>query len=188
VHAPSQGGHPQAEPAGHPSRCRNHALMVWPASGPNPPWRLIQLSEVGQLRGIDQLAAGELKPRRQDAGPQGAILGTGLGQEECCSRAARGRTVPGRRDAHHSQHKNCCGWVRGRGVASHRSPGGLPHANPGAEPDHARAGSVEGCPRAGVWSGCARSTGCHTAPAHKIESWGRRRAVGRREAVRNLEK
>ena len=25
-------------------------------------------------------------------------------------------------------------------------------------------------------------------PVHKIESWGRRRAVGRREAVRNLEK
>jgi hypothetical protein len=45
-----------------------------------------------------------------------------------------------------TSHKNCCGWVRGRGVASHRSPGGLPHANPGAEPDHARAGSVEGLP------------------------------------------
>ena len=95
---------------------------------------------------------------------------------------------PGGQISRMTSHKNCCGWVRGRGVASHRSPGGLPHANPGAEPDHARAGSVEGCPRAGVWSGCARSTGCHTAPAHKIESWGRRRAVGRREAVRNPEK
>lgn len=51
------------------------------------------------------------------------------------------------------------------GVVSRRSPGGLPHANPGAEPDDACAGSVEGCPQAGVWSGCARSTGCHPGPS-----------------------
>jgi hypothetical protein len=50
-------------------------------------------------------------------------------------------------------------------------PGGLPHVGPGAEPDDARADSVEGCPRADVWSGCARSTGCHTAPTCKIDLW-----------------
>jgi hypothetical protein len=50
------------------------------------------------------------------------------------------------------------------------------------------AGPIEGCPRDAVWSGSARPTGCPTAPARKIESWGRRRAVERREAVRNLEK
>ncbi len=43
--------------------------------------------------------------------------------------------------------------------------------DPAAEPDNAHAGSVEGCPRAAVWSGCARSTGCHTAPACKIDFW-----------------
>jgi hypothetical protein len=59
----------------------------------------------------------------------------------------------------------------GQGVASHRPPGGLPHVSPGAEPDDARADSVEGCPRADVWSGCARSTGCHTAAACKIDFW-----------------
>lgn len=32
-------------------------------------------------------------------------------------------------------------------------PQGLPHGIPGAEPDDARAGSVEGCPRDAVWSG-----------------------------------
>jgi hypothetical protein len=32
-------------------------------------------------------------------------------------------------------------------------PPGLPHASPGAEPDNARAGVVEGCPRAAVRSG-----------------------------------
>jgi hypothetical protein len=31
-------------------------------------------------------------------------------------------------------------------------PKGLPHGNPGAEPDDAGAGSVEGCPRAAAWS------------------------------------
>jgi hypothetical protein len=56
----------------------------------------------------------------------------------------------------------------GRGVASPRPPRGLPHGSPGAEPNNARTGSAEGCPRAAVWSGCARSTRCHTAPACKI--------------------
>jgi hypothetical protein len=50
-------------------------------------------------------------------------------------------------------------------VASPRSPGGLPHASPGAEPDDAHTSSVEGCPRAAAWSGCARSTGCHDSPS-----------------------
>nr|MDQ3765213.1 hypothetical protein [Actinomycetota bacterium] len=59
----------------------------------------------------------------------------------------------------------------GGGVASRQSPGGLPHASPGAEPDDARADSVEGGPRAAVWSGCARSTGCHTTPVCKIDFW-----------------
>jgi hypothetical protein len=58
-----------------------------------------------------------------------------------------------------------------RGVASPRPPGGLPHASPGTEPDDAHTRSVEGCPRAAVWSGCARSTGCHTTPACKINLW-----------------
>jgi hypothetical protein len=41
----------------------------------------------------------------------------------------------------------------------------------GQSQTNAGTDSIEGCPRAGVWSGCARSTGCHTAPARKIDLW-----------------
>ena len=47
---------------------------------------------------------------------------------------------------------------------------GLPHASPGAEPDNARAGIVEGCPRVDARLGYARPTGCHTTPTSKIAS------------------
>jgi hypothetical protein len=62
----------------------------------------------------------------------------------------------------------------GQGVSSHRSPRGLPHGSPGAEPDDARTGSVEGCPRAAVWSGYARSTGRHTSPSVQDRQRSRR--------------
>ncbi len=60
---------------------------------------------------------------------------------------------PGGQVSRMASRENCCGRLGGQGVASHRPPGGLPHASPEAEPDGARMGSVEGCPRAGVWSG-----------------------------------
>jgi hypothetical protein len=58
--------------------------------------------------------------------------------------------------------KNCCGWVGWARCGIPSTSRGLPRGIPGAEPDDARAGSVEGCPRDAAWSGCARSTGCHT--------------------------
>ena len=73
----------------------------------------------------------------------------------------------------------------GRDVASPRSPGGLPHASPGAEPDDAHTSSVEGCPRAAAWSGCARSTGCHPASTRfKIDY----RPSSGRPTLRRIEK
>jgi hypothetical protein len=44
------------------------------------------------------------------------------------------------------------------------------------------------CPRDSAWSGCARLTGCHTTPSVQDHPPGRHWAVGRREALRNLEK
>jgi len=75
---------------------------------------------------------------------------------------------PGRQVSEMSSHEYCAarpGWA-GCGIPSTSLRATTRH--PGAEPDDARAGSVEGCPRAAVWSGCARSTRCHTAPTCKI--------------------
>ncbi len=53
----------------------------------------------------------------------------------------------------------------GLGVASPRPPSRATTRQPGAEPNDARAGSVEGCLRAAVWSGCRRD-----APAQRARS------------------
>jgi hypothetical protein len=61
---------------------------------------------------------------------------------------------PGGQISEMAGHEHCCGQAGlGRGVASHPPPYGLPHGSPGAEPDDARTGCIEGCPRAAVWSG-----------------------------------
>ncbi len=52
--------------------------------------------------------------------------------------------------------------------ASRRSGGVRPHGDPGAELPEALTGRVKGCPRVAARSGTARSTGCPTAPACKI--------------------
>jgi hypothetical protein len=51
--------------------------------------------------------------------------------------------------------ENCCGRAKWARYDIHRPPG-LPQGIPTAEPDNARAGPVEGCPRAGMWWGSAR--------------------------------
>jgi hypothetical protein len=56
---------------------------------------------------------------------------------------------------------------RGRGVASHRPPRGLPHGAPGASLTSSAGGGSGCCPRGTVWSGCARPTGCHLGRACK---------------------
>src|SRR5690348_10822754 len=47
----------------------------WPGLHPSERGRRIQLSEVGQLRGIDETAAGELKQPRHDCWPTGSNRG-----------------------------------------------------------------------------------------------------------------
>jgi hypothetical protein len=78
---------------------------------------------------------------------------------------------PGRQASGMAGYKNrCCDWAWASRVRHPADlPQGLPRDSPGAEPHDARTGSVKGCPWAAAWSGCARPTGCHTAPACKID-------------------
>jgi hypothetical protein len=63
-------------------------------------------------------------------------------------------------------------------------PQGLPHASPGAEPNNARGGSIEGCPRAVARSGSARPTGRHTTADAQDRQSNRRWAVERGEVLK----
>jgi hypothetical protein len=68
------------------------------------------------------------------------------------------RALAGRADLRDSRPQELLRPGRVGGVWHHPIdvPEGLPHGGPGAEPDHAHAGSIEGCPWAAVWSGCPR--------------------------------
>jgi hypothetical protein len=66
---------------------------------------------------------------------------------------------------------------------------GLPRGAPGANLASSTSGREEQrCSRGTAWPGYARSSGCHTNPNTRDQRLGRRRAVRRREVMRNLEK
>jgi hypothetical protein len=96
------------------------------------------------------------------ATPRGHDLSLAWSPRRSCQ--SRTRPSPGEQISGMPASKTAAARLGGQGVASPRPPGGLPQGIPGAEPDDARAGSVEGCPRDALWSGCARSTGCRTSP------------------------
>jgi hypothetical protein len=61
---------------------------------------------------------------------------------------------PGGQISEMAGHEHCCGQAGlGRGCGIPSTSLWAPHGSPGAEPDDARTGCIEGCPRAAVWSG-----------------------------------
>jgi hypothetical protein len=165
VHKP----HPHFRP---PARCDHRRRRVAGA-----PFTVGSETALGTIKGrhaLHDVNQHQPASSRETSHPECRSAGQGSPSGATSPNATRptqNMPSPGRQASEMASHKKCCSLGRVGGVWHLVGlPQGLPHGSPGAEPDDARTGRVEGCPRAAVWSGCARPTRCHTAPARKIFS------------------